>query len=65
MSAIAPLGKKAEFSEPARRRRVTQLTLGKNKLRETFASRFVPMLVPPWNRINDDWRPVLLSLGTG
>ena len=56
--------KKAEFSEPgappARRR---ELTLGKNKLRETFASRFVPMLVPPWNRINDDWRPVLPQLG--
>ena len=56
--------KKAEFSEPgtppARRR---ELTLGKTKLCETFAGRFVPMLVPPWNRIHDDWRSVLPQLG--
>ena len=33
---------------------IAQLDRGREKLRTLFADRFVPVLVPPWNRIADD-----------
>lgn len=40
-----------------------ELRAGFAKLSRLHGSRFRPMLVPPWNRINDDLLPSLSSIG--
>jgi hypothetical protein len=39
------------------------LTAGRERLRDRFGGRFLPVLVPPWNRIADVLVPRLLRLG--
>jgi len=43
--------------------RVAELARGCERLASTFGDRFVPVLVPPWNRIADDLVAVLASAG--
>ena len=43
--------------------RLDELRLGNERLRELFAARLVPVLVPPWNRIGDDLLPHLARAG--
>jgi hypothetical protein len=43
--------------------RIDELRLGRERLRELFAARFVPVLVPPWNRVGDDLVPHLARAG--
>jgi len=54
----AELGDEREF-------RVTldELARGRERLERAFGERFIPVLVPPWNRIADDLVPHLASAG--
>lgn len=61
----APPGERsAEFGAHRDPRTVhDELARGRDVLARVFASRFVPVLVPPWNRIADDLLPALNGLG--
>lgn len=41
----------------------TELTNGRLQLSATFGEQFIPVLVPPWNRIEPRTYPVLISAG--
>ncbi|MGE5169127.1 MAG: polysaccharide deacetylase family protein [Rudaea sp.] len=43
--------------------RIDELRLGRERLRELFIGRYVPVLVPPWNRIGEDLLPHLAQAG--
>ena len=43
--------------------RVDELRIGRERLAGAFGSRFVPILVPPWNRAGDELLPHLRSAG--
>ena len=63
-----PGGRKSEFgfgeSEPREARIVLgELQWGKNHLATVFGERFLPVLVPPWNRIGNQTRNSLTWLG--
>ncbi|MDF2367717.1 polysaccharide deacetylase family protein [Sneathiella sp.] len=56
--------KKSEFPENRPAEEVTaDLTQGKETLARIFADQFVPIMVPPWNRIADNHLGVLANLG--
>ena len=61
----APFGeKKCELSGNRERRELLdELTVGQNQLRGSFGGYFLPVLVPPWNRIHDTWIHELPKLG--
>ncbi len=63
----APAGcKSCEFPpslEPAAA--IARLQRGRQLLTEAFAGRFLPVLVPPWNRFDDGLRPQLPAAGLG
>jgi hypothetical protein len=60
----APPAKKIELGGAAPRDRIRAgLGRGRTKLAEAFGARFVPALVPPWNRIAPDLLPGLAELG--
>jgi hypothetical protein len=57
-------GKKSEF--PAERRRedvASELAAGRARLGEFFGDRALPILVPPWNRLDDCFLTVLPDCG--
>jgi len=60
----AGTGKKSEFpsSRPARAV-FDELITGRKRLAELFGPRFMPVLVPPWNRFADDFLPLLAEAG--
>ncbi|MFD2263141.1 polysaccharide deacetylase family protein [Lacibacterium aquatile] len=43
--------------------RVADLCAGRDKLWRLFGEKFVPVLVPPWNRIGEDLLPELAQIG--
>jgi hypothetical protein len=43
--------------------RLDELAQGRDRLARAFGERFIPVLVPPWNRIADDLLPHLASAG--
>ena len=60
----SPDAKKSEF--PAARRATevaAELAAGRARLRELFSMRALPVLVPPWNRFDDCFLPLLLGCG--
>ena len=60
----APPAKKIELGGTAPRAALRRdLATGRARLAEAFATRFVPALVPPWNRIAADLLPGLADLG--
>lgn len=60
----APGHKKSELSgNRTRRALLEELGAGKRRLEELFGDRFLPVLVPPWNRIHEGWIPELSRLG--
>ena len=42
---------------------VEELAAGRDKLQRLFGNRFVPVLVPPWNRIDDNLLPHVARMG--
>jgi len=57
-------GKKSEF--PAERRPedvAFELAAGRERLSKLFEARALPILVPPWNRLDDSFLPVLPNCG--
>lgn len=54
--------KKAEFGSP-RAAAASELTRGKERLSKLFADRLVPVFVPPWNRMDDRYLPLLAAAG--
>lgn len=40
-----------------------ELAMGRERLESLFAERFVPVLVPPWNRIDPDLLPAVAAMG--
>lgn len=57
-------GKKSEFSAERPRGDVEyDLTAGLIRLRELFETRVLPVLVPPWNRFDDSFLPLLRGCG--
>ena len=61
----APVGeKKCELSSNRDKHELLdELLAGKNRLRGLFGDYFLPVLVPPWNRIHDAWIHELPKLG--
>lgn len=60
----APPGKKIELGGTADRAELAAaLRRGRERLAGAFGDRFVPALVPPWNRIAAELIPALPSLG--
>ncbi|MDH3639439.1 MAG: polysaccharide deacetylase family protein [Gammaproteobacteria bacterium] len=61
----APVGeKKCELSGNREKRELfDELMVGQNRLRGLFGDDFLPVLVPPWNRIHDAWIHELPKLG--
>src|SRR5205823_6278116 len=59
-------GKKSEFP-PGRLRRavVSDLTAGRIRLAALFEVRALPVLVPPWNRFDCSFLPLLATCGLG
>lgn len=56
--------KKTEFPTRRAADEVTAaLAAGQAALRQGFGLRFVPVLTPPWNRLAEEWRPMLPRLG--
>lgn len=62
--ADGPGGKKSEFpaTRPESEIRLA-LTVGLNRLQDVFGAQFLPVLTPPWNRLANDWLPLLPQLG--
>jgi hypothetical protein len=57
-------GKKSEFSAKRRRDDVAfEVAAGKARLKELFGSRALPIFVPPWNRLDDQFLPALRDCG--
>lgn len=54
--------KKAEFGQP-RGDAEQELAEGLARSRRLFGSRLQPLFVPPWNRLHQDFLPVLQNLG--
>jgi len=42
---------------------LSELQTGREKLERLYGQRFVPMLVPPWNRIDPQLVPLLVDIG--
>lgn len=60
----APPAKKIELGGTADRERLRRdLGTGRERLAESFGNHFLPLLVPPWNRIAPDLVPALPELG--
>lgn len=59
-----PSEKKSEFGlhRPVREI-LTEITTGRERLRQLFGSRLLPVFVPPWNRIHPDIAAELPGLG--
>ncbi len=56
--------KKIELGGAADRERLRQdLAMGRDRLAAKFGDQFLPLLVPPWNRIAPDLVPALPALG--
>lgn len=58
----SPGAKKAEFGQP-RRTAAEDLTRGLKRLRTLFGVRLQPLFVPPWNRLDACFLPVLKEIG--
>jgi hypothetical protein len=59
-------GKKSEFPSERRRRAVaSDLAAGRTKLAALFEVRALPVLVPPWNRFDCSFLPLLPACGLG
>ncbi|MEJ1937246.1 glycosyltransferase, partial [Nostoc sp. NIES-2111] len=58
-----PGAKKAELAAPDPGARRDELARGRDRLSGLFGDRFIPVLVPPWNRIASELVPVLPGLG--
>jgi hypothetical protein len=57
-------GTKSEFSAERRREDgAFELAAGRARLSELFGPRALPTLVPPWNRLDDSFLPVLRNCG--
>ncbi len=60
----APGAKKSELGpERPLELRLDELTRGRQRLRELFGPRALPVLVPPWNRLADDLPARLAGIG--
>jgi hypothetical protein len=57
-------GKKSEYPTARRWSEIAaELTAGRDRLAELFDARFVPVLVPPWNRFAAELLPLLKNVG--
>jgi hypothetical protein len=60
----SPHGKKCEFPPECRwEEGKSDLAAGRARLSELFGPRALPILVPPWNRLDDSFLPVLRNCG--
>lgn len=59
-----PEGKKSEFGPSRQATEIGRdLAEGRTILATAFGERFLPLFVPPWNRITPDWVPCLTEAG--
>lgn len=57
-------GKKCEFGPSRTLSQIREdLNAGREVLEATFKDQFLPLFVPPWNRISPDWIPHLTEAG--
>ena len=54
--------KKSEFGSP-RPAGITELAKGQRRMRDLFGASYLPMFVPPWNRLDPSFLPALQDAG--